>query len=379
MGALTFLCGALVVYFLFVRVPTTDSKVAPTTQATPTTPRAPATTKPKDTDNPPKHTDNPPKDTDNPPKDTDNPPVNTEEGFVVDASAPDGRGFRTIGAALSKAPAGAKIRIKKGTYRETIVLNKKVELLGDDPREQIVVFGDGGPALTVAAEGAGGLVKGITLLCKTATDEQRPKRVRKDDNSLPATVTISNGSLELDHCVIGWQGDAGLNRRNAGACVELSGPDANLVMKNNCRLHNGYQGLWVRAGATPEIKGCTMHENQVGIWVDRAGGTFTDCEVFKNKATNVTVIGRGKPVTLHACDVHHSEEGISVSNGGDVALFNCKVHDNDGWAFVVYGANSRLDARRCRPNDVYDNKVDKDKGRQWYAEYDQTLQGPEGP
>jgi nitrous oxidase accessory protein NosD len=319
----------------------------------------------------------------------------------------------TIGEALQKARTEQvdTIRILPGIYQEALRLDQKVHLLGDGPREGIVVNGGSAPALTVESDG--GSVTGLTLRCETGAD-----------NAKHPAVKISQGVLELENCDISWEGEAGLNRKNAGACVEAAGADVRLVLKT-CRLHHGYQGLWVVQGARPELEDCTIENNQVGVWVDKAGGRFRSCKIRQNHAVNVFAAGSGAEVELNDCDilggegdgivlekeaegkvvggtiqdhrgkgnhavwirekataslsgceVSNNQTGIRVTGGGKAVLSGCKIHDNIGLALEARDAGTSLDASACRRADIYDNGEVNANGEPWFCDEAASFRTP---
>jgi pectin methylesterase-like acyl-CoA thioesterase len=73
-----------------------------------------------------------------------------------------GRGdFTTISDAIARAPAGARIHIRPGYYREQLVVNKPLELVGDGPREDIVIDPERGNALVFDTNI--GMVRSLTV------------------------------------------------------------------------------------------------------------------------------------------------------------------------------------------------------------------------
>src|SRR5262249_43511391 len=54
------------------------------------------------------------------------------------SAAGDGT-HRTIGAAIKAARPGAEVRVRPGVYREGVVLDRDVTLVGDGPPDQVVI------------------------------------------------------------------------------------------------------------------------------------------------------------------------------------------------------------------------------------------------
>ena len=69
--------------------------------------------------------------------------------LIIDAH---GRGqFLTVSDALKAASADDVLLVRPGTYREALVIDKSITLLGDGPREEIVLQSEKGEAITFEA------------------------------------------------------------------------------------------------------------------------------------------------------------------------------------------------------------------------------------
>lgn len=76
--------------------------------------------------------------------------------------SPSGAGhYRTISEAIRIAPVNATIRVMPGVYRESLVLDKAVEILGMGTVEEIIVENTDAPCLLMQTESAS--VLGLTL------------------------------------------------------------------------------------------------------------------------------------------------------------------------------------------------------------------------
>jgi hypothetical protein len=153
--------------------------------------------------------------------------------------------YRTIGAALARAPAGARVVVSPGTYRESVVLERPVELVAARPDDPVILESTGAPCLTMRASEA--RVRGITL---------RPA----EENPTAYAVIIPQGRLRLEACEIA-AGEEG--------CVRVSGAAASPALKE-CRLRGGdEQALLIEERAHVLLEGCTLSEAELGL---RVGG-----------------------------------------------------------------------------------------------------------
>lgn len=86
---------------------------------------------------------------------------------VLFVSPQEGAPYKTIQAALEAAPAGARILVLPGTYRESLRIGKPVQIEGYGPVDQVILEADAGPVITVVNNAAVSL-EGLTLRCPQA-------------------------------------------------------------------------------------------------------------------------------------------------------------------------------------------------------------------
>lgn len=204
------------------------------------------------------------------------PPAKTEpQTVVVDVWH---RGdFATITEALKAVKPGARILVRPGVYEEGIVLDKPVELLGDGPRDKIVIESSGQD--TVLFKATVGRLANLTL-------RQTKGGIRYYG------VDIAKGRLEVEDCDISSQ---------SLTCVAIHGR-TNPTLRRN-RIHDG--------------NGC-------GVIVSKNGqGTLEDNEIFAN-AFGVVIWTGGNPTLRRNRISKNGWNGIRVwDKGGGI------FEDND--------------------------------------------------
>src|SRR4051812_20793956 len=79
--------------------------------------------------------------------------------FLVDPADPDA--FSEIDLAVAEAEDGDRVVVRPGTYRLPVVLDRAIELVGEGPREEIVLEPARAEALSFCASGA--TVRNLTI------------------------------------------------------------------------------------------------------------------------------------------------------------------------------------------------------------------------
>jgi nitrous oxidase accessory protein NosD len=205
----------------------------------------------------------------------------SERCYVV---AREGGDFSSIQSAIDHAAPGDQINVRKGEYRESLILNKSLELMGEGIGE-VYIKASGQDVLRV--ETGIGLIAGFSFVQEGETG---------------FGVSISRGRPELHGCEVVSSGYA---------CISVYG-EANPRV-HNCFVHHGAQaGFLIHSGAL---------------------GTFEDNEVRECEYANVEVADASTPA-FRRNNIHGGRRGgIYVRDGGKGRFEYNDIHHNS-WSNV---------------------------------------------
>lgn len=224
--------------------------------------------------------------------------VKTEpQTVIVDAMH---RGdYATITDALKVVKAGARILVRPGLYKEGIIIDKPVEIIGEGDRNEIVIEGAGRCAIVFVADN--GRVSNLTL-----------RQVGSDDWY---GVDIAQGRLEIEDCDISSQGHA---------CVAIHSNADPRLRRNH--IHNG---------------------NGVGVVVYKNGrGTLEDNNIFANEENGVAITTGGSLILRRNHISQNGAQGVWVSAGGGGIFENNDLRGNTGRAwYIELGCEARVQRR----------------------------------
>jgi hypothetical protein len=220
---------------------------------------------------------------------------------VVASAAGDGD-YASITEALANVAPGGRVLVRPGVYEEGIILDKRVNIVGDGARDEIVVRVAGASCLRSSAEAA--RVAGLTL------------RGAAGGGADSFAVEVLRGELVLEDCDVSSE---------TLSCVAVHGPEAAPLIKR-CRIHDGADsGLY---------------------FFDGASGAAEDCEVYGNANVGVAITGGASAVVRRSKVYGGANAGVVAWQGGDALLEGCEVYGN---RLANLGASdgAKLTARSC--------------------------------
>ncbi|WP_417914997.1 right-handed parallel beta-helix repeat-containing protein [Candidatus Electronema sp. JM] len=177
------------------------------------------------------------------------PAVKTEPPTVV-VDARYRADYTKINKAIKAVEPGTRILVRPGLYKEGIVIDKPVEIIGDGERSEIVIEAYGKEAIVCLADM--GRVANLTL--------------RQLDGENDCLV-IGGGKFTLEDCDVSSQGSS--NCVAIERCIgshSLSHPDAYI---RRCCIHGGKIGVFVRLSSK---------------------GTLEDNSIFANTLAGVAIV-----------------------------------------------------------------------------------------
>lgn len=272
--------------------------------------------------------------------------------------AKQGYGSHTsIGEAIRQAKPGTRIIIHPGVYREAILIDKTVEIVGDGPRDKIVVENVSGHVVKMQTDYA--LVRGLTLRGLVG-----PKNAAKDQSAAIAVIDIGTGRLVIEDCNI---------VSDTRVAVTIHGSSANPVlwrckvsdskgigisfanqargMIEECEISgHAISGVVMAQESNPIIRRCRIHHNkQDGVVVgEKSTGTVDDCDIFENVRIGIGIKQESNPF-IRWCKVHEQINGygIYVYENGEGVIESCNVFaNNEAGIGITRGGNPFI--RRCQ-------------------------------
>src|SRR5271166_2123130 len=279
----------------------------------------------------------------------------------------------TLTAALQAAEPGDRILIRPGLYREGVVIDKPVEIIGDGEPGDVVIEANGRNTIRFQANMA--RIANLSL--------------RQTGGGNCSCVNISQGRLDLEGCDITSQSlacvaihdgaDPRLRRnrihdgKQSGVYVYANGQG---TLEDNDIFANALSGVAIKEGGNPTLRRNRIHDGKGdGVFVYKNGqGILEDNDIFANALSGVAIKEGGNP-TLRRNRIHDGEEngvfvyengqgiledneifanassGVEISEGGNPTLRRNRIHDGkEGGVYVQANGQGILEE-----NDIFAN------------------------
>jgi parallel beta-helix repeat protein len=259
--------------------------------------------------------------------------------------------FTNLTDAVAAAKPGDRIVVRPGLYREGIVIDKVVEIIGDGELGAVVI--EATNKHTVQFKATAGRIVNITF--------------RQAGGGNWFCVDIAQGRLNLEGCDITSQSNAcvGIHdgadpwlRQNrihdgaqSGVFVYENGQG---VLEDNDVFANALSGVEIKQGSNPTIRRNRVHDGKgSGVFVNDTGqGVLEDNDIFGNARAGIEIKKGGNP-TVRRNRIHDGKKGgIFVYENGQGVL-----EDNDIFGNAIAGIEIKQDGNpTVRRNRIHDGK-----------------------
>ena len=241
--------------------------------------------------------------------------------------------YRSLTEALRHVALNGRILVQPGVYRESLTLDRPVEIIGNGRAGETVVESLTSPCIQSTAPQA--TLRNLTLTRRGALDQG-------------AAVDVTAGQLTLDDCHVTADGRA---------CVAVGGVNTTLTARH-CRVRDGshtgvlfydratgvledcevdrmgQNGVQITQGANPTLLRVRVQGCEVGVLVTEQGrGRLEDCDIVDNQYQGVMIVA-GAP-TLLRCRVQRNLDGVWVERGGGGSVEECDLSGNRRGAWNV--------------------------------------------
>jgi parallel beta-helix repeat protein len=230
--------------------------------------------------------------------------------YVVDQKG--GGNYTTISEAIAHANPGSRIFVRPGLYAEGILLDKPLEIIGDGPRETIIIESIGLKCLQMKTEYA--LLRGLTLR----------------ERAGPVAVDIPQGRLTMEHCDIS---------SDTPVCIVVHNAETRPVFYQ-CKIHaSAGIGMFFFKHSQGIVEECTIAQHELaGIKIaQQSNPLIRRCTIQHNKCTGVHVCDSGEGI-IEGCDILANDyAGLEISSKGNPFVRNCTIREQmRGVGILVY-------------------------------------------
>lgn len=253
------------------------------------------------------------------------------EIYVVSSTEGEGD-YATIGAALQQAKSRSSIVVRPGTYRESVVLDKEIEIVGVGQRDAIILESVSEPCLTMRyLTDAPAVVRGLTLrqLPSSAAARSNTSRstARRTATSSPAATRRSTAQATA-------QSEQGI------VIIE----QGHIVLRD-CAVDAEIRGIWV-VGAKSKItaQDCQITARKHASIAIRNGGqgSIENCDIFETVAPGVEIADAPSTATLRDCRLHDGKSlGVHISSGAQALIKGCDIFANASVQVQISHLNSK--------------------------------------
>ena len=263
----------------------------------------------------------------------------------------------SLRVALRNAVAGTVIQVQPGCYRESVVVDKDVQIIGVGTAAEIVV--DGGKDAALVIRTAGAVIRGMSFhtersdggSCVEVVQGSHTLEGCRFEGSLEACVRIGGqGRMTFKDCELKSPARVGVE---VGPSTQIQFENCSLegFLRAGLSLAAGAQcqasrlragpgpgvGVRVGPGALARMDDCEISGAEGGGVEIEAGGSaeLQRCRMFGSRFAGVLALERSR-ASLAECEISgHRCAGVHVQPGASVVLVRSRVSTNDGYGLSI--------------------------------------------
>jgi serine/threonine protein kinase len=305
-----------------------------------------------------------------------------------------GRGGNTtclsVRVALRQAASGAQIRVQPGVYKESIVIDKDVTIIGEGDPSKVVIECTGPPALRVKSGRP--ILKDLTLRC--------------NQEQIDSLVDVVGGHATMKNCLLVTLGNCAVNVEFGAEitmhdCVATGHGRELMSVLGKANLHGGNFSGATKAAISIQKNGQGMFQyvelgpgDGVGIMLedqakanlenvvlkgfdeggaelssasalyakesqflsskyagiiqkDQAKSRLENCRFSEHEGSGIHVAKEAESELNGSSFSNNFGYGVSVANGGKITLNSCEIVDNQQTGVAVY-QRGKIQINQCK-------------------------------
>ena len=235
----------------------------------------------------------------------------------------------SLKVALRQALPGTEIILLPGVYRESVVVDKGVAILGLGEPGEVVLEGHAGPVLLLRS--AGVRLHGLTVRAGAGG----------------VAIKVEGGAARIEACEIrggsvwvdsGAQVSLRDSRVNADSGVGLKVRYRGQALAESCTFEGGSGAVELEGSARAQLTACTLMGSAYAglLALEQSHAVLEDCEIGGHACAGVHVLA-GANVALRQCRLMgNAGFGLSVMDRGLATLEGCTVQANGGSGLLIH-------------------------------------------
>ncbi|MBS3788523.1 right-handed parallel beta-helix repeat-containing protein [Candidatus Bipolaricaulota bacterium] len=251
----------------------------------------------------------------------------------------NGNEYSSIQAAIDAASSGDTVKIKQGTYRENLYVDKDLTLIGPGPyKAWLVSPKDGYPAIHVGPSELEITLRGLTFTGMISKGCAESKK-----GICPSGISaVGDAKLTVRNCRLTDNSSSGISLRDSSQALvtdsHLSWNGGGILLRNSAKASlednqifaNKRPGVLIADGATAEVANNTISQNKYGVSVwNSAKITLEDNEIKHNIAHGVRLYGSIQATITNNEISSNVTSGISIEGKVEATIKNNTIVGND--------------------------------------------------
>ena len=220
--------------------------------------------------------------------------------------------YPTIQRAIDNAKDGDTILVSPGVYRENVVVNKRLNIIGEEPEKTIIDGGKNEDVIKIT--GSEITINGFTI---------------RNSGKLKST---------------------GYDSKLPSAGILIFGSSS--IVVSSCKILNNEIGVWLISSSNTMIYNCHIYNNSKGAAMTTSpDNIISNCNISSNKE-GINILDSSRNEILN-CKISNNEFGIGYKNSSSDKISGCNIYSNNIGVYLLYTSNDTVSSCNVNSNKWY--------------------------
>jgi len=285
------------------------------------------------------------------------------EGATITVDDDGGADYTKIQDAIDNATEGDTIEVRDGTYKENLIINKSIELIGSGNETTIIDGGNSDDVIIIVTDGihisnffltrSGGWPHAAIMVFSNNNEITSNNCSKNQGDGIRLNSTCENNLIKNNTCSdnyygIRLQSSSDDNMVRGNTCINniygiwIYNSTNNTIIDNLCNYNGAGIGLWL-SDDNYIIGNLCAYNDDFGISVKESSKIiFRENNCTENRKHGFFLNSQSDYCNLENNTLYKNDNGISISNSNSATVMNNTNYENSNYGISLYNSSYNI-------------------------------------